>query len=159
MGALAGITILYTFKKYFHNKCVYLPHMSLPGPFKIRPVLARVKSVYPDRQTFEYQADSPIWIEFDKEMDSSTITNNTVIVTSSASETPVKGLLDTGSRMLMFRPNKPYPMNHEGATIKITLIGTDTGMGAITDSEGVFLDGDKDGKPGGDFEYTFHIVK
>jgi hypothetical protein len=43
--------------------------------------------------------------------------------------------------------------------ISITLIGTDTGLGAITDAKAVPLDGDKDGKAGGNFEYEFNIMK
>ena len=61
--------------------------------------------------------------------------------------------------MLMFRPYEDYPVEKGGAKISITLIGTDTGLGAITDAKVVPLDGDKDGKAGGNFEYEFNIMK
>jgi hypothetical protein len=59
----------------------------------------------------------------------------------------------------MFRSHGKYPVENGGAKISITLIGTDIGSGAITDIKGAPLDGDKDGKVGGDFEYKFNIMK
>ena len=52
-----------------------------------------------------------------------------------------------------------YPIDEEGAEITITLLGSETGSGFIMDERGIALDGDKDGKPGGDFKYTFRIIK
>ncbi len=57
-------------------------------------------------------------------MNNATITEETVIVRSSASKEPVNGLLDAGSRMLMFRPYGEYPMDETGAEITITLLGS-----------------------------------
>lgn len=159
VGAFAGIALKYTYDKFLHEKCIQEKLKSIPCVFKRGPGPARVKSVYPDRQTFAYQHDSPIWIEFDMDMDGSTITRDTVIVKSSASDEPIDGLLDAGLRMLMFRPHKQYPIGATDARVTITLIGSDTGSGAITDLDGVPLDGDKDGKAGGNFEYTFNIIK
>ncbi|MCQ1535733.1 hypothetical protein FTO70_08590 [Methanosarcina sp. KYL-1] len=152
----------YAYEKYVHEEQKEYLHekiKSIPHKFRHGPSTAKVKLVYPDRQTFAHSMESPIWIEFDKDMDSSTITKDTVIVTSSESEEPIDGFLDAGNRTLMFRPNRPYPVGGEGAKITISLIGTDIGNGAIMDAEGTPFDGDKDGKPGGDFEYTFNVVK
>jgi hypothetical protein len=119
----------------------------------------KVKSVYPDRQTFAFRHDSPIWIEFDTPMNNATITKESVIIRSSASKEPVDGLLETRSRMLMFRPYEEYPTDESGAEITVTLLGSETGSGFIMDECGIALDGDGDGKPGGDFEYTYRIIK
>jgi hypothetical protein len=127
--------------------------------FKRDPLPATVKAVYPDLQTISHNLKSPIWVEFDASIDSSTITKDTVIVKSSVSDEPVEGFIDAGNRLLMFRPYGKYPVENDGAKISITLIGTDTGSGAITDTKGVPLDGDQDGKAGGDFEYKFSIMK
>lgn len=77
---------------------------SFPGRLKHRKALPKVKCIYPDKQTFAFRHDSPIWIEFDTHMNNASITKETVIVRSSASNKPVEGLIDAGSRMLMFRP-------------------------------------------------------
>jgi hypothetical protein len=92
-------------------------------------------------------------------MNNATITKDTVIVKSSASAEPVDGLLDVGSRMLMFRPYNEYPMDESGAEITITLLGSETGSGFIMDEKGIALDGNKNGKPGGDFVYTYRVVR
>jgi hypothetical protein len=75
------------------------------------------------------------------------------------SDEPVEGFIDAGNGLLMFRPYGKYPVENDGAKISITLIGTDTGSGAITDTKRVPLDGDQDSKAGGDFEYKFSIMK
>jgi hypothetical protein len=159
LGAFAGITLLYIIKKYMHDRSLPVALKSLPVTFKHGPTPPRVKAIYPDRHTFAYRCDSPIWIEFDMPMNNATITEDTVIVKSSASEEPVDGLLDIGSRMLMFRPYNEYPMDENGAEITITLLGSETGSGFIMDERGIALDGDKDGKPGGDFVYTYRVVR
>lgn len=64
----------------------------------------------------------------------------------------MEGVLDKGSRMLMFHPYGRYPMDESGAEITITLLGNETGSGFIMDERGIALDGDGDGKPGGNFE-------
>ncbi len=161
-GIAAGVTMKYAFDKYVHEEQKEYIHekiKTIPQKLKRAPGPAKVKLVYPDRQTFAHSMESPIWVEFDKDIDSSTITEGTVIVTSSESEETVEGFIDAGNRTLMFRPNKPYPAGDTGAKITIALIGTDVGEGAIMDAQGLPFDGDKDGKPGGDFEYTFNIVK
>jgi hypothetical protein len=38
------------------------------------------------------------------------------------------------------------------------LIGTDTGGGAVTDSNGMVLDGDEDGTAGGNYELNLYII-
>lgn len=159
LGALAGIALLYMVKKHMHDSHVPEALKALPVTFKHEPAPPRVKAIYPDRQTFAYRCDSPIWIEFDTPMNNATITEDTVIVKSSASPEPVDGLLDTGSRMLMFRPYKEYPMDKCGTEITITLLGNETGSGFIMDERGIALDGDNDGKAGGDFVYTYRIVR
>lgn len=159
LGAFAGIALFYIAKKYMHDRSFPAALKSIPVPFKHRPTPPTVKSIYPDRQTFAYRCDSPIWIEFDMPMNNATITGDTVIVKSSASSKPVAGLLDAGSRMLMFRPYNEYPMDEHGAEITITLLGSETGSGFIMDERGIALDGDKDGKAGGDFVYTYRIVR
>ena len=160
LGAFAGATIMYTVKKYIYcNKSLPEALKSFSVPFKCGQVPPKVSSIYPDRQTFAFRHDSPIWIEFDMPMNNATITKETVIVRSSASEEPVDGLLDAGSRMLMFRPYDEYPMDESGAEITITLLGSETGSGFIMDERGVALDGDNDGKPGGDFVYTYRLIK
>ncbi|HEY3361877.1 MAG TPA: Ig-like domain-containing protein [Methanosarcina sp.] len=156
----AGAAIIYAVKK--HMCCDrFLPETlkSFSTPFRRGQAPPKVKSIYPDRQTFAFRRDSPIWIEFDMPMNNATITKETVIIKSSASEEPVDGLLDTGSRMLMFRPYDEYPTDESGAEIKITLLGSETGSGFIMDERGIALDGNGDGKPGGDFEYTYRIIQ
>lgn len=151
--------------RYIYDRFVYEKHIdkkpkSEPTKaFRRSPVPATVKAVYPDRQTFSHNLKSPIWVEFDAPMDSSTVSKDTVIVKSSVSDKPVDGFLDTGSRILMFRPYANYPVENGEARVSITLIGTDTGSGAITDVKGVPLDGDHDGKAGGDFKYRFNIMR
>ena len=160
LGIFAGTAIIYFFKK--HVCCNrFLPEALKPfsASFKHKQAPPKVKSIYPDRQTFAFRHDSPIWIEFNMPMNNATITKETVIVRSSASEEPVDGFLDTGSRMLMFRPYDEYPMDESGAEITITLLGNETGSGFIMDEHGIALDGDEDGKPGGNFEYTYRIIK
>jgi hypothetical protein len=159
LGAFAGIALLYIAKKYMHNSSLTTAFKSVQVPFKRGPSPPTVKAIYPDRQTFACRYDFPIWIEFDMPMNNATITEETVIVRSSASTEPVAGLLDAGSRMLMFRPYNEYPMDEHGAEITITLLGSETGSGFIMDERGIALDGDKDGKAGGDFVYTYRIVR
>lgn len=159
LGAFAGIALFYIAKKYIHDRSLPAALKSIPIPFKRGPTPPTVKAIYPDRQTFAYRCDSPIWIEFDMPMNNATITEDTVIVKSSASSEPVAGLLDAGSRMLMFRPYNEYPMDEHGAEITITLLGSETGSGFIMDERRIALDGDKDGKAGGDFVYTYRIVR
>jgi len=159
-GIFTGVTMRYGYDKYIHEQHMHRKIKSMPGRiFKRVPLPAAVKSVYPDRQTFSHNLKSPIWVEFDAPIDSSTVTKETVIVKSSASKDPVDGFLDAGNRILMFRPYKNYPVENGGAKVSITLVGTDTGSGAITDIKGVPLDGDQDGKAGGDFEYKFNIMR
>jgi hypothetical protein len=159
-GLVAGITLKYTYDKYIHEQQMHKKLKSIPRKvFRRGPAAATVKSVYPDRQTFSHNLKSPIWIEFDSPIDSATVTKDTVIVKSSVSDEPVEGFLDAGNRILMFRPYGKYPVENGGAKISITLIGTDAGAGAITDVKGVPLDGDQDGKAGGDFEYKFSIMR
>lgn len=159
LGTFAGIALLYTIKKHMHGKSFPKALKSLPVSFKHGPTPPRVKAIYPDKQTFAYRHDSPIWIEFDTPMNSATITKETVIVRSSASTEPVDGLLDAGSRILMFRPYDEYPMDEFGAEVTITLLGSETGSGFIMDERGIALDGNKDGKPGGDFVCTYKVVR
>lgn len=159
-GFVTGVTMKYTYDKYITEQQVHTKLQFIPKRvFKRGPVPATVMSVYPDQQTFSHNLKSPIWIEFDAPIDSSTVTKDTVIIKSSVSDKPVDGFLDAGTRMLMFRLYEDYPVEKGGAKISITLIGTDTGLGAITDAKAVPLDGDKDGKAGGNFEYEFNIMK
>ncbi|MCO5382453.1 MAG: Ig-like domain-containing protein [Methanosarcina barkeri] len=161
LGAFAGAAIIYAVKKHMCccSKCLPEVLKSFSVPFKHGQAPPKVKSIYPDRQTFAFRHDSPIWIEFDMPMNNASITKETVIVRSSASTEPVEGLLDAGSRTLMFRPYGEYPMDESGAEITITLLGSETGCGVIIDEQGIALDGDNDGKAGGDFEYTYIIIK
>lgn len=159
LGVFTGAAIVYTVKKYMCNKSLREVFKSLPINFKHGQVPPKVKSIYPDRQTFAFRHDSPIWIEFDMPMNNASITKETVIVRSSASTEPVEGLLDAGSRIMMFRPYGEYPMDDSGAEITITLLGTETGYGVIIDERGIALDGDNDGKSGGDFVYTYRLIK
>lgn len=46
----------------------------------------------------------------------------------------------------------------ENVQYSITVVGTDVGAGAVTDSTGEALDGDKDGQPGGDYNETIEVV-
>src|SRR5665811_381455 len=98
LGVFTGAAIVYTVKKYMRNKSLREVFKSLPINFKHGQVPPKVKSIYPDRQTFAFRHDSPIWIEFDMPMNNASITKETVIVRSSASTEPVEGLLDAGSR-------------------------------------------------------------
>ena len=156
-GFVTGATAKYSYDKYIKEKRVYRKLHLVPKKVLKRPYPATVKHVYPDRQTFSKDPRSPIWIEFDASIDSSTVTKDTVMVKSSASESPIEGILDTGTRTLMFRPSEAYPVGEEETKISITLIGTDKGSGVIKDAKGVPFDGDKDGKAGGDFTYKFNI--
>lgn len=157
LGLFTGVAIAYTIKKYMHNKSLSKSLKSFPGKHRKAP--PKVKCIYPDKQTFSFRHDSPIWIEFDTPMNNASITKETVIVRSSASNKLVEGLIDTGSRMLMFRPFEEYPIGESGAEITITLLGSETGSRFIMNENGIPLDGDSDGKPGGDFEYTYRILR
>lgn len=159
LGVFAGAAIVCIFQKYIRNR-------QLPAAFKSFPIHLRhgqtppkVKCIYPDKQTFAFRYDSPIWIEFNTPMNTASITKETVIVRSSASTEPVEGLLDAGTRIMMFRPYGEYPMDESGAEITITLVGTETGSGLIIDEQGIALDGDNDGKAGGNFVYTYRIIR
>lgn len=55
----------------------------------------------------------------------------------------------TVDQLLQFQPD---------AAFYLTLVGTNRGQGAVTDQEGVLLDGDYDGLPGGDWVQGFGIV-
>lgn len=158
-GFVAGVTAKFAYDKYVKEKKVHKKLHLVQKKVLKRPLPVTVKSVYPDRQTFSEDPKSPIWIEFDAPIDSSTITKDTVIVKSSVSENPIDGVLDASTRTLMFRPSEEYPVGEEGAKISVTLIGTDTGSGVIKDAKGVPFDGDKDGEAGGDFIYKFKISK
>jgi hypothetical protein len=46
----------------------------------------------------------------------------------------------------------------ENIEYSITVLGTDTGDGVVTDAAGVALDGDRDGQPGGDYHKTIEVV-
>ncbi len=67
-----------------------------------------------------------------------------------------------GDREVVFISNDTIaelvgPMgHHEILLITVWIDGTQPG--AITDHQGVLLDGDKDGNPGGDYYYTFGIL-
>jgi hypothetical protein len=159
LGIFAGAAIVYAVEKYMCNKSFPEVFKSLPIRFKSGQAPPKVKSIYPDRQTFAFRHDSPIWIEFDTPMNNASITKDTVIVKSSASTEPVEGLLDAGSRIMMFRPYGEYPMDESGAEITITLLGTEIGYGVIIDERGIALDGDDDGRAGGDFVYTYRLIK
>ncbi len=158
-GFVAGVTAKFAYDKYAKEEKVHKKLNLFEKKVLKRPFPATVKSVYPDRQTFSEDPKSPIWIEFDAPIDCSTITKDTVIVKSSVSENPIDGILDASTRTLMFIPCEEYPVGEEGAKISVTLIGTDTGSGAIKDAKGVPFDGDKDGEAGGDFKYEFKISK
>jgi hypothetical protein len=158
-GFVAGVTAKYAYDKYIKEKRVYKKLHIVPKKVLKRQYPATVKSVYPDRQTFSKDPRSPIWIEFDASIDSSTVTKDTVIVKSSASENPIDGTLDAGTRTLMFRPSEEYPLGEGETKISVTLIGSDTGSGVIKDAKGVPFDGDKDGEAGGDFTHEFKISK
>ena len=159
LGLFTGAAIAYTIKKRMHNKSLPKPLKSIPVRFRPKKAPPKVKCIYPDRQTFAFRHDSPIWIEFDTPMNNATITKETVIVRSSVSNERVEGVVDAGSRMLMFRPSGEYPMGDSGAEITITLLGTETGSGFLMGENGIPLDGDNDGKPGGNFKYTYRIIK
>ena len=160
LGAFAGAAIVYALKKHMCcNKSLPETLKSIPIHFKHGQTPPTVKCIYPDRQIFVFRHDSLICIEFDMPMNNATLTKETVIVRSSASEEPVDGSLNVGSKMLTFRPYGEYPIDEEGAEITITLLGSETGSGFIMDERGMALDGDKDGKPGGDFKYSFRIIK
>lgn len=158
-GFVAGVTARYAYDKFIKEKKVYKRLRLVSKKVLKRPYPATVKSVYPDRQTFSKDPKSPIWIEFDAPIDSSTVTKDTVIVKSSASENPIDGDLDAGTRTLTFRPSEEYPVGKEETKISITLIGTDTGSGAIKDATGVPFDGNKDGEAGGNYTHEFKISK
>ncbi len=140
-----------------HNKSLSKSLKSFPGKHRKAP--PKVKYIYPEKQTFSFRHDSPIWIEFDTPMNNASTTKETVIVRSSASNKLVEGLIDAGSRMLMFCPFEEYPIGESGAEITITLLGSETGSRFIMNENGIPLDGDSDGKPEGDFEYTHRILR
>ena len=87
LGAFAGAAIIYTVKKHIcYDKFLPEALKSFSNPFKLGQSPPRVKSIYPDRQTFAFRHDSPIWIEFDMPMNNATITKETVIIRSSAKD-------------------------------------------------------------------------
>jgi hypothetical protein len=159
LGVIIGAAIAYVSKKYTFNMSLPAALKTFPTHFRHVETPPKVRCIYPDRQTFAFKHDSPIWIEFDMPMNTASITKETVIVRSSASAEPVEGLLDAGSRIMMFRPYGEYPMDESGAEIIITLLGNETGSGVILDENGIALDGDNDGKAGGDFVYTYRIIR
>lgn len=159
LGVIIGAAVAYIAKKHRFNTSLPAALKTFPAHFKHVETPPKVRCIYPDRQTFAFKHDSPIWIEFDMPINMASVTKETVIVRSSASSEPVEGLLDSGSRVMMFRPYGEYPMDELGAEITITLLGTETGSGVILDEKGTALDGDRDGKAGGDFVYTYRIIK
>jgi hypothetical protein len=126
-----------------------------------------VSSVGPDPLTFARRWDSPIWVYFDMPhedtIDLSTVTAETFVVRSfpnGCGETPVPGsysLINNG-RGIKFVPDGRYPTGVGDTTVIFTLVGTDTGSGAIKSTLGRTLDGDDDGNSGGDFSYMFWIL-
>jgi hypothetical protein len=141
LGIFAGAAILCGAKKYMCNRSFPETLKFFFHSFNRGQAPPKVKSVYPDRQTFAFRHDSPIWIEFNVPMNNATITKETVIVRSSASNEPVHGLLDIGSRMLMFRPYEEYPIDESGAEITVTLHGSETGFELIMDERSIALVG------------------
>lgn len=85
-GLVAGITLKYTYDKYIQEQQMHKKIKSLPRKvFRRGPAPVTVRAVYPDHQTFSHNMKSPIWVEFDAPIDSSTVTKDTVIVKSSVS--------------------------------------------------------------------------
>ena len=119
----------------------------------------KVTRIGPDDSTFAHSHDCPIWAELDQEMDLSSINSNTVIVKAypNDNETPVPGSIVAGTRVLMFLPQGDYPTGTGDTVVRMTLIGDDTGSGAIKSKIGVALDGDGDNKAGGDYVHDFQI--
>ena len=129
-------------------------------PPTLRSVPPHVEQISPDQFTFAHRWDSPIFIVFDQEMDTASISSETVIVKAypNGNETLVNGIIDAGKRMLMFRPDGNYPTGVGDTGVIIMLIGTDQGSGVIKSAKGKSLDGDNDGVSGGNYVYEYNIL-
>ncbi len=140
-----------------------------PQQYKLekRPIpdlrgIPRVTQISPDDYVFAHNWDSPISVRFNWPLDQSTVTANTVIVEAypNGNRTRVAGSVEVLSdrKTVTFRPSGRYPTGVGDTRVTITLIGTDKGSGAIKGSTGVLIDGDGDGKAGGDFVHEFNIL-
>lgn len=125
-GILAGAAILCGAKKYMCNR--YFPEALkfFSIPFTRRQAHPKVKSIYPDRQTFAFRHDSPIWIEFDMPINNATIKERNRNSQNFFIKRACRRITGCKVQMLMFRPYEEYPMDESGAEITVTLLGSET---------------------------------
>ncbi len=135
------------------------PHPPPYEPFYPTP---RVVEIGPDFDVFAHKHNSIIWVTFNWTIDPPTVTPDTFIVKvyPDGEEVAVEGARTvlSGGRTAYFRPDGDYPTGTGDTHVKVILVGTDKGSGAIKSRLGTALDGNGDGRPGGDFEHEFLIV-
>jgi hypothetical protein len=131
-----------------------------------QPVPAKVMRVEPpDGATFDVNQDTstpppPAFIEifFDKRLEGATVNANTVRVVRSrdgefAESWPGTVTYDDATRSARFEPDHPFDFMLRLYTL--TVVGD--GPERILDVDGLALDGDGDGAPGGNFTSTFTV--
>jgi hypothetical protein len=121
-----------------------------------------VVEVQPDYNEFAHLHNSAISVTFSQKVKMSTVTEETFVVYDEAAEMRVDGIrtISNNGSTAVFQPNGNYPgcdaLN--GTRIIVRLVGTDVGQGAIESTYGDALDGDKSGRPGGDFVTVYSIL-
>jgi uncharacterized repeat protein (TIGR01451 family) len=114
------------------------------------PVPAGVSSIIPKDQTvFSLVAPNQIVATFTKQLQGSTVNPQTFKVTGPATVGTVA--YDSGSSSATFTFNSPG----SNGDYVVTLVGT--GANPILDVDGLALDGNGDGLPGGDFTSKFSV--
>lgn len=137
----------------------------------LKKELARVTSIDPaDRKVFRViegglgdKPPSRIVITFDRSLDANTANNQAVQVImfpdNGQPNAPVAGTVtyDEASNSVEFAPNQPFQWGViSGFRYQITVRGD--GPDPVLDVDGLALDGDGDGKSGGNFVADFTIL-
>lgn len=129
-----------------------------------RPKPAKVIRIDPpDGAEFRNDRPSSITIEFDKFIRSNTLSAISVTVTEGSvtkevsGDIPELGIADGKTKSVTFKPSEAFSESVRGSVFKITVPGD--GADAIVDVDGLVLDGNKDGSPGGNFVSQFTTFK
>jgi hypothetical protein len=121
---------------------------------------ARVTSINPANNTVftnNQQIPGSIIITFNKHLVAASVNTNTILVLLTQPNLPSKSVTgtvsyDDGTQSATFTPNQPFTIP---GTYQVTVVGS--GPSFITDSDGLALDGNADGTPGGNFLSQFSV--
>ncbi len=159
----------------FLSECLFI--QGLQAQEKIKTT-ASVLQVTRESWIIDERADKvDIYIDFNLEVDKSTVIwNKTLFLTSLASDTNILVYIlwrNEGKRIIV-TPRKPfsqyrYGSGSGGTDLKLTLKGSSKSIierspvkatpGGIKTVGGIFLDGNRDFKEGGDYVYTFRLIQ